>query len=154
MATTPKRPTTRRAKPAAAPRARSATAPKSPAAKSSARSAAAKKEARDGNGRFASKGSRNLALGIGGTIIALGAGLGTALWRGWVKMPRGPWTDREGHDAPDLALDAPRPGTSRAPDAFRPDPTAVPTAGELDGLRPATGPATGFAVDRGELRSQ
>ena len=145
MATPPKRPTTRRAKPAAAPRARSATTPKPAAAKSSARSNAAKKEARDGNGRFASKSSRTLALGIGGTIIALGAGLGTALWRGWVKMPRGPWSDREGHDAPDLALGAPKPGTTRAPDAFRPDPTAVPTADELDGLRPATGPGNGWS---------
>jgi hypothetical protein len=145
MATTPKRPTTRRAKPAPTPRSRSASTPKAAAPKSSARSAAAKKEARDGHGRFASKSSRALALGIGGTIVALGAGLGTALWRGWVKMPRGPWTDSEGHKAPDLALDAPQPGTTRAPDAFRPDPTAVPSAEELDGLRPATGPSNGWS---------
>ncbi len=145
MATPPKRPTTRRAKPATTPRSRSTT-PTSPASTSTARGAAAKKEARDGHGRFTpNKRTRNLALGIGGTIIALGAGLGTALWRGWVKMPRGPWTDREGHEAPDLALDAPKPGTTRAPDAFRPDPTAVPAAGELDGLRPATESGNGWS---------
>ena len=45
------------------------------------------------------------------------------------------------HAAPDLALDAPRPDEfHRAPDAFRPDPTAAVPASERDGLRPATGP--------------
>lgn len=53
------------------------------------------------------------------------------------------------HTAPDLALDRPHPGSDhRAPEAFRPDPTAVPTADELDSLRPATGPAPAFAADR------
>ncbi len=139
MATPPKRPTTRRAKPAPTPRSRSASTPKSPA-----RSAAAKKEARDGKGRFM-PGKRTRSLAIGGALIALGAGIGAAVWRGWVRMPRGPWDDDEGHEAPDLALDAPKPGTERAPDAFRPDPAAVPTAEELDGLRPATGPGNGWA---------
>jgi hypothetical protein len=40
------------------------------------------------------------------------------------------------HPAPDLALDAPRPGTDRAPDAFRPDPTAPVPAAEREALRP------------------
>ena len=45
------------------------------------------------------------------------------------------------HAAPDLALDAPRPDEfHRAPDAFRPDPTAAVPASEREGLRPATGP--------------
>ncbi len=54
------------------------------------------------------------------------------------------------HAAPDLALDRPRPGAlDRAPDAFRPDPTA-PVPPELrESLRPATGAAPGFASDRG-----
>ncbi len=53
------------------------------------------------------------------------------------------------HAAPDLAADAPVPGTNRAPDAFRPDPTA-PVPPELrESLRPATGHAPGFAADRG-----
>ena len=44
-----------------------------------------------------------------------------------------------GHEAPDLALDAPRPdGLHRAPDAFRPDPTAAVPASEREALRPAT----------------
>ena len=43
------------------------------------------------------------------------------------------------HAAPDLALDQPHPDEyRRAPDAFRPDPTAPVPASERDGLRPAT----------------
>ena len=54
------------------------------------------------------------------------------------------------HAAPDLALDKPHPGPhDRAPDAFRPDPTAPVPEGMRDSLRPATGPAPGFAADRG-----
>ena len=46
------------------------------------------------------------------------------------------------HAAPDLALDQPRPGPEdRAPEAFRPDPTAPVPDSEREGLRPATGPA-------------
>jgi len=54
------------------------------------------------------------------------------------------------HAAPDLAADAPPVDIhTRAPDAFRPDPTA-PVPPELrESLRPATGPAPGFATDRG-----
>ena len=66
------------------------------------------------------------AIGIGGALLAM-------LFRGR--------TNPAEHAAPDLALDAPRPGTDRAPEAFRPDPTAVPTKAEYDSLRPATAPA-------------
>ena len=46
------------------------------------------------------------------------------------------------HPAPDLALDKPHnDGSQRAPEAFRPDPTAPVPESERDGLRPATGPA-------------
>lgn len=38
---------------------------------------------------------------------------------------------------------------SRAVDAFRPDPTAVPTEEEKEALRPATGPAPTLVADRG-----
>ena len=38
---------------------------------------------------------------------------------------------------------------SRAVDAFRPDPTAVPTEEEREALRPATGPAPTLVADRG-----
>lgn len=37
----------------------------------------------------------------------------------------------------------------RAIEAFRPDPTAVPTAEEREALRPATGPAPSLVADRG-----
>lgn len=42
----------------------------------------------------------------------------------------------------------PAPG-DRAPEAFRPDPTAEPTADEREALRPATGPAPTLVADRG-----
>ncbi|MEG8014182.1 hypothetical protein [Sphingomonas sp. 22R3R2A-7] len=58
------------------------------------------------------------------------------------------------HAAPDLALDKPRPGADdRAPEAFRPDPTAGPTKAERESLRPATGPAPSLVADRGTLNS-
>ena len=54
------------------------------------------------------------------------------------------------HAAPDLAVDAPPVDIhTRAPDAFRPDPTAVPSAEEREALRPATGPAPTLVADRG-----
>jgi len=54
-----------------------------------------------------------------------------------------------GHAAPDLAAGEPVTKFTRAPEAFRPDPTAVPTAEEREALRPATGPAPSLAADRG-----
>ncbi len=59
------------------------------------------------------------------------------------------------HAAPDLALDQPHPGpTDRAPDAFRPDPTAPVPASEREGLRPATGPVPSMVEPRGSMASQ
>lgn len=78
---------------------------------------------------------------IGTAVLAVGAGLAAFL----LRKRRNPAE----HAAPDLALGKPRPGPDdRAPEAFRPDPTAVPSAGERESLRPATGPAPGFAADR------
>ncbi len=58
------------------------------------------------------------------------------------------------HAAPDLALDKPHPGPNdRAPDAFRPDPTAAVPASEREGLRPATGPAPSLVEPRGGVAS-
>ena len=77
---------------------------------------------------------------LGVTIIktvAAAAGIGAAL----LALTRLKRPNPAEHAAPDLAADAPRPGTNRAPEAFRPDPTAVPTKAEYDSLRPATGPA-------------
>ena len=97
------------------------------------------KQRRDSHGRFkADNRTRNRSVAAG-AVLAVGAGLAAALWRGWVKMPRGPWTaDTEGHEAPDLALDAAKPGTGRAPEDFRPDPEAIPTAAEREALKPAS----------------
>ncbi|MHA6724156.1 hypothetical protein [Sphingomonas sp. RS2018] len=79
------------------------------------------------------------AFGIGAAVVGgLAALVGIfATRRDWMA------DEVEGaeHAAPDLAPDAPRPGTDRAPDAFRPDPTAPVSAAERESLRPATGPA-------------
>lgn len=81
-------------------------------------------------------------LAAGAAAIGLGAALGAAL----LFRSRRP----EGHPAPDLAADQPAPTAhTRAPEHFRPDPTAVPTAEEREALRPATGHAPGFSADRG-----
>jgi len=92
---------------------------------------------RDGHGRFkADHRLRNRSL-FAGAALAAGAGLAAAIWRGWVKMPRAPWmNDAEGHEAPDLALDADKPGSDRAPADFRPDPQAIPTDAEREALAP------------------
>lgn len=48
------------------------------------------------------------------------------------------------HAVPDLALDKPHnDGSARAPEAFRPDPTASISAAERDAFRPATVPVGG-----------
>ena len=81
------------------------------------------------------------AIGLGVALVAGGAAL-----FGVVARRRQRVADAtDGHAAPDLARAAPdQRGTDadRAPPAFRPDPTALPTAQEKDALRPA--PATGW----------
>lgn len=73
------------------------------------------------------------------TVAAAVVGGGAYLARRLVK--RGAFAGNAEHSAPDLALDKPHPGPKdRAPDAFRPDPTAPVPANEREGLRPATGP--------------
>lgn len=57
------------------------------------------------------------------------------------------------HVPTDLLSDEPVTAATRAPDAFRPDPTAVPTAEEREALRPATGPAPSLSADRGDFAS-
>ncbi len=80
------------------------------------------------------------AIGLGGVLLAT-----------FLRGKRNPAE----HAAPDLALDKPHPGpTDRAPEAFRPDPTAVPSKAEYDSLRPATGPAPSMVANRGDLASQ
>ena len=150
------------AKPARTPRAKPAarTAPTrsssrarrgaaaAPAAKAPSRSTESKP-----SGKKESSGGRRRAFGIGAVLTA-GAALGTAVWKGWLKLP-GTGGPRAGeHAAPDLAAKAPPPGTDRAPDAFRPDPTAPVPASEREALRPATGPAPSLVEDRGSMRMQ
>lgn len=80
------------------------------------------------------------AIGLGATVLAL------------LRRTK---SDPAEHAAPDLALGKPRPGPAdRAPQAFRPDPTAIPTAEERESLRPATGPSPSMVADRGELAGQ
>ena len=91
---------------------------------------------RDSHGRFkADHSKRNLAIGATAAVGAIASAVGAALHLGWFDrfFPG----DAE-HEAPDLAIDAPTPGTNgRAPEAFRPDPTAEVPASEREGLRPA-----------------
>lgn len=87
---------------------------------------------------------RTVALGAAGIAVGL---FGVLLARR--KAPG------EGHAAPDLALDKPRAGPDdRAPEAFRPDPTAPVTAADREALRPATGPAPSMVEPRGSMASQ
>jgi hypothetical protein len=58
------------------------------------------------------------------------------------------------HAAPDLAADAAPVGSQRAPEAFRPDPTAPVPDSEREALRPATGPGPSITSPRGELANQ
>ena len=53
------------------------------------------------------------------------------------------------HVPVDLIADEPVTIATRAPEVFRPDPTAVPTDAEREALRPATGPAPSMVADRG-----
>ncbi len=53
------------------------------------------------------------------------------------------------HVPTDLLADTPS-GQTRAPDAFRPDPTAPVPPEMRESLRPATGPAKAFAANEGD----
>jgi hypothetical protein len=81
---------------------------------------------------------------MGRTLLATGAaaiGLGGALLALVLSTRK---SSPNEHAVPDLALDRPHPGPAdRAPEAFRPDPTAVPGKDERDAFRPATLPVNG-----------
>jgi hypothetical protein len=102
----------------------------------------ARKKQKKANG---SNGPGIAAISIGAAAVAAGAAvIGYAAMR-----RRGPGNAE--HGAPDLALDQPHPGPDhRAPEAFRPDPTAPVPANEREGLRPATGPAPSIMPGRTE----
>lgn len=101
---------------------------------------------RDSHGRFKTDHAvRNRAIGAASVVGLAAAAVGAALRLGWLDRF---FPAREGHDAPDLALDAAAAGIDRAPDAFRPDPTAIPTGSERESLRPPPGVDKGFTEDR------
>lgn len=112
----------------------------------------AQKKHKKSRGTRVNHARRDRAIIAATAISAVAAGLGAALGLGWLDrfLPK----KNAEHDAPDLAADAPTPGTDRAPDAFRPDPTAAVPASEREGLRPATGPAPSLAASRGEMANQ
>lgn len=105
-------------------------------------------ERRRRNGRYA-------MIGAGAAVVASAAALVGifANRRGWMVEDEsfGKLGDAE-HPAPDLALDQPHPGPdARAPEAFRPDPTAPVPDSERDALRPATGPAPTLVGGRDDV---
>ncbi|KAK0340470.1 hypothetical protein LTR94_030380, partial [Friedmanniomyces endolithicus] len=88
-----------------------------------------------------------------GAVGAIAAGMTAALKLGWLDrfftvMDADPGAE---HAAPDLAPAAATPGTARAPEAFRPDPTAAVPASEREALRPATGPVPSMVAPRGSM---
>ncbi|KQN93662.1 hypothetical protein ASE95_01635 [Sphingomonas sp. Leaf231] len=95
---------------------------------------------------------RTTAIVAASAFGAIVAAVGAAAGMGWFDRFL-PARNAE-HEVPDLAADAPTPGTTRAPDAFRPDPTAAVPASERDGLRPATGPGPSLSATRGEMANQ
>ena len=105
---------------------------------------------RDSHGRFKTDHhARNAALGVTSAVVAVAAGVGAALRFGLLDRL---FPADEGHDAPDLDLDLPRPGAdARAPAAFRPDMDAPMTKAEREALRPATGSGPTLVADEGTL---
>lgn len=74
------------------------------------------------------------------SVVSFGA-LAIAAGAAVVELVRRLAARREGHAAPDLAPGGPHAGPGdRAPDAFRPDPTAPVSAGDREALRPALMP--------------
>ncbi|MGN6277344.1 MAG: hypothetical protein ACTHM8_01305 [Sphingomonas sp.] len=92
---------------------------------------------RDSHGRFkADHHKRNIAIGATTAVGAVAGLVGAALRFGLLDRL---FPHKEGHAAPDLAEDKPRPdGSARAPYDFRPDPTASVPADEREALRPAS----------------
>lgn len=107
--------------------------------------------------RFAPETStRRHAAIAAATVAGVAATVTAALKLGWLDRfftAPGAVGGAE-HAAPDLAPDAPTPGSARAPEAFRPDPTAPVSDAEREALRPATGPAPSMAATAGEMANQ
>ena len=97
---------------------------------------------------------RTAAIAAAGAVGAIAAGLFGALKLGWLDRSLARTRGNAEHPVPDLAADAPTPGTDRAPEAFRPDPTAPVPDSEREALRPATGAPPTLAAMRGEVANQ
>jgi hypothetical protein len=96
---------------------------------------------------------KRIGIGLGTALGAAAAVVGGALL--YDVAARKTFRRQDGHKAPDLDEDKPHPGPDhRAPEAFRPDPTAPVPAFERDALAPATEPAPTLSEDRGAMRSQ
>ena len=81
------------------------------------------------------RSSAALPIAATGAALVAAGGLLFGLWRRFAARGTVEYL------APDLGLDQPRPGSNgRAPEAFRPDPTAPVPATEREALRPATMP--------------
>lgn len=140
----PAKPRTRKpaAAKAAAPKARAAkaaspktAAPKRPAPKTATARAAPPKASASKAKAAPAKAPPRLGLISAIAVGVVAAGSAIALFGRRLFAP-----GNAEHPAPDLALDQPHnDGSRRAPDAFRPDPTAAVPASEREGLRPATG---------------
>lgn len=93
------------------------------------------------------RSSLPLIAAAGGVLVGMA---GIALWtRAARRAPA------DGHPAPDLDRDSPRPtAEDRAPEHFRPDPTAAVPPEDREALRPATSPSPSLVADRGAVRSQ
>ncbi|QNA86978.1 hypothetical protein G4G27_13655 [Sphingomonas sp. So64.6b] len=92
-------------------------------------------------------------LSIGAAVLTVGAAVAGWLARRQISAWAAPGSAE--HEAPDLALDQPRPnGDARAPVDFRPDMDAPISPAEREALRPATGSAPSLVEDRGGMNSQ
>ncbi len=97
-----------------------------------------------------------IGLGLGSFVAGTAALLGVAVLSGrHLSRGAGARGGGEGsaeHVPTDLMRDTHPGSNDRAPEAFRPDPTAAVPEGEREALRPATGPAPtlvqGHAADR------
>ncbi|MGY4398593.1 hypothetical protein ACVWZA_003801 [Sphingomonas sp. UYAg733] len=88
-------------------------------------------------------------LSVGAAVLTVGAAVAGWLARRQIAAWAAPGSAE--HEAPDLALDRPRPnGEDRAPVAFRPDMDAPMSPAEREALRPAPSPVE----DRGGMNSQ
>lgn len=118
----------------------------------------ASKSSKAGNAaKNTNRSGRSAAIGFGlvGAVLGFGGWLMARNRKPAALRPSAGGVGTGEHVPVDLALDKPHPGPNdRAPDAFRPDPTAPVPAGERDALRPATGPAPTLVADRGNMRNQ